>query len=319
MKRFKNISLVYECDQPTLQRAATLANDNRAKLTIVYPVKGLPVGTQELRVGDKPIDIGKLVLQEYKTRLDEVVKSVKSLRVRPATKVLVGDPAMEIIRDVIDQRRDLVMMTAEGKGGLRQRLFGSISTHLMRKCPVPLLVMKPSRRKRFHQILAAIDPDVEGDARDTLNGLILELGLSLSVREDADLHVVHAWTLLGESLLRGRGGMYAAEVDRVVREEREKRCRAVQSLLQRHSVAKCQLHLPKGDAAEAIPRLAAKLRIDVLVMGTVCRTGIPGFIIGNTAERVLDVVDCSVLVVKPEGFVSPVAPLIQSSEGGAFA
>jgi nucleotide-binding universal stress UspA family protein len=42
-------------------------------------------------------------------------------------------------------------------------------------------------------------------------------------------------------------------------------------------------------------------------MGTVCRTGIPGLIIGNTAERVLDVVDCSVLTVKPEGFVSPVA------------
>jgi nucleotide-binding universal stress UspA family protein len=57
------------------------------------------------------------------------------------------------------------------------------------------------------------------------------------------------------------------------------------------------------------------LGIDVLVMGTVCRAGIPGFIIGNTAERVLDAVDCSVLVVKPEGFVSPVAPLI-SGEGG---
>jgi len=67
---------------------------------------------------------------------------------------------------------------------------------------------------------------------------------------------------------------------------------------------------PEGDAAEAIQRLVRKLEIDLLVMGTVCRTGIPGFLIGNTAERVLDVVDCSVLVVKPVGFVSPVAALI---------
>ena len=58
-----------------------------------------------------------------------------------------------------------------------------------------------------------------------------------------------------------------------------------------------------------------KLEIDILVMGTVCRTGIPGFIIGNTAERVLDAVDRSVLTVKPEGFVSPVAPLISAKEG----
>ena len=41
-------------------------------------------------------------------------------------------------------------------------------------------------------------------------------------------------------------------------------------------------------------------------MGTVCRTGIAGFFIGNTAEKTLQQVDCSVLMVKPEGFVSPV-------------
>ena len=44
----------------------------------------------------------------------------------------------------------------------------------------------------------------------------------------------------------------------------------------------------------------------LLVMGTLCRTGIPGFFIGNTAETILNQVDCSVLTVKPKGFVSPV-------------
>lgn len=310
MKRFKNIALVYGCNEATLQRAAMLAKDNRAKLTIVYPIKDLPGGTQQLTVGDKPIDVGKLVLDEYKTRLQEAAKSARSLGVRPATQVLVGDPALEIIRDVIEQRRDLVIMTAEGKGGLKQRLFGTTSTHLMRKCPVPLLVMKPSRRNRFHQILAAIDSEVTGGARDSLNALILELGLSLSAREDADLHVAHAWTMFGESLLRGRSGMCTSDVDRLVREEAKRQRRVIESLLAQHSITGCQLHLSKGDAAEVIPKLVGKLGIDLLVMGTVCRTGIPGFIIGNTAERVLDIVDCSVLVVKPEGFISPVAPLV---------
>jgi len=37
MKRFKNISLIYECVLPTLERAALLAKDNRARLTIVHP------------------------------------------------------------------------------------------------------------------------------------------------------------------------------------------------------------------------------------------------------------------------------------------
>jgi len=310
MKRFKNISLIYECDQSTLERAATLAKDNRAKLTILYPIKELPGGSQQVTVGSRPVDLRKLILGECKSRLDEVAASVRKMGVRPATQVLIGDPGIEVVRDVLEHERDLVIMTAEGAGGAKSRLFGSTSKHLMRKCPVPLFVMKPSRRKHFHRILAAIDPQVTGDARDTLNVLILELAVSMSAREDADLHVVHAWTMFGEAMLRGRGGMFAEDVDRLVREESEKRRRVVQSLLAKHSIARFQLHLPKGDAADAVPRLVSKLEIDLLVMGTVCRTGIPGFLIGNTAERILDEVDCSVLVVKPVGFVSPVAALI---------
>ena len=41
-------------------------------------------------------------------------------------------------------------------------------------------------------------------------------------------------------------------------------------------------------------------------MGTISRTGIPGILVGNTAEKLLERVDCSLLTVKPEGFVSPV-------------
>jgi nucleotide-binding universal stress UspA family protein len=41
-------------------------------------------------------------------------------------------------------------------------------------------------------------------------------------------------------------------------------------------------------------------------MGTVGRTGLPGFFIGNTAEEVLQTATTSVLAVKPAGFESPV-------------
>jgi len=66
-------------------------------------------------------------------------------------------------------------------------------------------------------------------------------------------------------------------------------------------------HLPRSeDVSKAIVSLAKNKNIDLLVMGTVCRTGVAGLIIGNTAEKVLNKVDCSVLTVKPEGFVTPV-------------
>ena len=52
--------------------------------------------------------------------------------------------------------------------------------------------------------------------------------------------------------------------------------------------------------------LVAEVRTDVLIMGPLSRCGEAGFFVANTAESVLGKVDCSVLTVKPEGFVTPV-------------
>jgi universal stress protein E len=54
-----------------------------------------------------------------------------------------------------------------------------------------------------------------------------------------------------------------------------------------------------------INNLAAKKQVDLILMGTVCRTGMTDFFIGNRVENVLQQVVYSMLTVKPEGFVSP--------------
>jgi universal stress protein E len=69
---------------------------------------------------------------------------------------------------------------------------------------------------------------------------------------------------------------------------------------------KYEAYLLKGEAGVLIPELAQAKAVDLIVMGTVSRTGVAGLLIGNTAEKVLRRVDCSVLTVKPEGFISPV-------------
>ena len=80
----------------------------------------------------------------------------------------------------------------------------------------------------------------------------------------------------------------------------------VEALICQHTSGGARVHVVNGMAEFVIPDIAKSENIDLLVMGTVCRTGIPGFFIGNTAEKILDEVDCSVLTVKPETFQSPV-------------
>ncbi|MGE3600210.1 MAG: universal stress protein, partial [Dehalococcoidia bacterium] len=55
-----------------------------------------------------------------------------------------------------------------------------------------------------------------------------------------------------------------------------------------------------------IPDFVVAEGIDLVVMGTVARAGIAGMLLGNTAERILRKLPCSVLTVKPDGFTSPV-------------
>ncbi|MDZ7749444.1 MAG: universal stress protein [Halofilum sp. (in: g-proteobacteria)] len=62
----------------------------------------------------------------------------------------------------------------------------------------------------------------------------------------------------------------------------------------------------QGPAAEVVPTLAQELDAELVVMGTVGRTGIAGLLIGNTAETILERLASSVLAVKPPGFRTPV-------------
>lgn len=306
MKRFKNILLLYECDRVTLDRAAALAKTNRARLTVVQIVRSMPEQWRQMILGGEAVDLQELAIKEYQSRLRQFVVPLKQQGVRVSTRVLVGVPFLEIIREVTVNKRDLVMMTAEGKGSLKERLFGSTSLHLMRKCPCPVWVMKPSRRKRFPRILAAVDPDPEGKTRGSLNATILQLASSLAAQDKAELHVIHAWTLLYENVMRWRGGLTETEIRRCADSAERRHRKALDTLIAKHTDGAAAVHLVEGDADVVIPQFTKTQGVDLLVMGTVCRTGIPGFFIGNTAEKILDEVDCSVLTVKPDAFVSPV-------------
>jgi len=308
MQRFKNILLVDECDRATLDRTAELARNNRARLTVVQVVKEMPPPWRQLSLGGAPLDLQELAIEECRSRLEKFVRPLQQTGIQTSTKVLVGTPFLEIIREVISNQRDFVIMTAEGKGGLKERLFGSTSLHLMRKCPCPVWVMKPTQHRRFPQILAAVDPDPEDSTRDALNATILQLAASLAVQEKAELHVIHAWKLLYENLMRGHGGFTETEIRNCAASEERRHRHTLNALLAQHVEGAATTHLIEGDAEVVIPHFTRIHQIDLLVMGTVCRTGIPGFFIGNTSEVILDEVDCSVLTVKPEGFVSPVKP-----------
>jgi len=232
--------------------------------------------------------------------------------------VKIGIPLVEIIREVIAHDRDLVIKNASGDNRPQGRLFGSTDMHLLRKCPCPVWVLRPEERGKYKRIVAAVDfdPREPDDEETLLNRRILELGGSLALSDFAELHLVHVWEPLAERLIRlWSDDVSESNVITCVERERQQHRAGLERLAselrkwlgaQGCDYLSPQLHVQKGDPRRTIPAVASELRAELLIMGTVARTGIPGFFIGNTAESILYNPGCSVMAVKPEGFVSPV-------------
>lgn len=322
MQRFENILFVSEPeadDTPALERAAELAEHNQARLTLVEVVEKLPAGLALPKSAVSVEDLQSDLIRAAGERLEALAAPWRQ-RIRAQHNVLAGIPFLEIVREVLREGRDLVIKTA-APGGMLDRLFGSEDMHLLRKCPCPVWLARPSEPKPYQRILAAVDMEdaddrQSADERLGLSRQIVEMASALAHSEAAELHVVNAWLAVGESALRsGRGMLPPLEVERYVEGIRLGHQRFLDNL-SRHLAERVGRdttvyveplqHLIKGAARDVIPDLVNDLRADLVVMGTVGRSGIPGFLIGNTAETILSRLNCSVLAVKPKGFVTPV-------------
>jgi len=312
MKRFKNILLFADPNTDVAvssKWALTLAKQNHARLTVVDVLGQLPRDLQSAVTTMTPKELQDIVVKERLKQLEKLAKPARKKGIRISTKVLIGTPFLEIIRDALHNHYDLVIKSAESKTTARQLLFGSTDLHLMRKCPCPVWVIKSSKRKLNARILAAVDPDPSNTEAEELNALIMDLAISLATQERSELHIVHAWKMyVKESYLNLPGSLRPQDAAKMVREERDLHKGRLDKLLSNYDLEAINhhVHLLKGDADQVISQLANKKRVELLIMGTVARTGIPGFLIGNTAEDVLRKVNCSVLTVKPERFVTPV-------------
>ena len=317
MQRFKSIFyLVGEEAAPgrSFTRAVELARDNDARLTVAYVVPHPDA--------PGPLDLDltmvrRMIAARRRDDLERLAATAAEEGIDVGTRILDGPVFLEAIREVVRGGHDLLIKVAEGETGLRARFFGSTDKHLMRKCPAPVWLLDPEQSDRFGVVLAAVDVGETGPS--PLNARIVQLASSLAEREGADFHVVHAWELYGETLLRShRFTLSDHRLEELLRAEaRERRERLLRLLEEEVPGAEARIELRKGDPARVIELGARKIRADILVMGTVARSGIPGLLIGNTAESVLGRVRCSVLTVKPDGFHSPVELEPTSAAPGA--
>jgi nucleotide-binding universal stress UspA family protein len=296
--RFKNIVVVYRNaigDEDALAQASALARRNAAQLTLVEIV-------EDQRLPPN-------YLAERRKHLSRLAASMQSDGTRTDSVLLQGKPFLEIARQVTKAGHDLVIMAAEGDVGFKNLFFGGTSMKLMRKCPCAVWITKPATRSDYNRILAAVDPSEQDAESDRLNASIMELSTSLAEANDSDLHIAHAWELAGHDLELMQSETTAEQREALMGRNEQLHAQSLKRLTDRYDLkdARRQAHLLYGQPAFVLPQFVHENDVDLVVMGTIGRTGVGGFVMGNTAELVLRQVTCAVLTVKPAGFTTPIS------------
>lgn len=309
MQRFKNILAYVNLaldEHPALGRGARLARHNNAKLTVMTVIDEYSEQAHTILRSIHLEDALDTVEREYREQLENMVQPVRDNGLDVETVVRHGSTFVEVIRAALQHQHDLVIKTVSSEGIFHRTFFGSTDMHLLRKCPTPLWLIKPGEPDAFRQILVPLDPNMEHGIKHDLGMNLLKLATSLAEMDGAEMMIVHAWRAYEEEKLRKY--MEPKQFEKYVRtwrQESSNRAWRFVSVFGREIKPK-SLHIVQGEPGFVIPKFAKDHGIDLVVMGTLGRLGQQGMFISDTAERILDRLECSVLAVKPAGFVSPV-------------
>ncbi len=216
------------------------------------------------------------------------------LRASIDTRLLVSEehPLLAIVSEVVSGHADLVIgakRTVHTKDG---RQLGSVARRLLHDCPVPVWLVRATRRAAPRCVLAAADLSEVGDR-------VVRSAAAVANAFGSELHVVHALTMtLDMQMAR------LPEREAMLKHSAAEAGQRISAALEGRPA---EIHVGVTSPTQAVLAGEKRLDPDLVVMGSVARGGVQGFVLGNTAERLLDRLDTSLMVVKPEGFRTPLS------------
>jgi universal stress protein E len=297
-------------ESSAMNKVARLANALEAQVELFHCVYDSDIARSG-RFGSRGIaaDIREIVAQCHR-QLDVAAQSLRARGVRVNTAVRWDAPPHDgIVRQVLRHKPDLLVAQSTRRGRVARLMLTQTDYKLIETCPCPLLLIKTDRPYTNGCIVAAVDPAHAHEKPAALDDAILGAASAISQGLGVVLHVYHArapWAQVVHDSAELRQIPQALESE--IHAEYQQKCETeVIELASRQNVRAEHVHVEEGDASESLPRFATTVAADILVMGAVSRSRAKRVFIGHTAERVLDALDCDVLIAKPADFRSPVS------------
>jgi nucleotide-binding universal stress UspA family protein len=287
--------------EEAIKHGLWLAEKASASITFFAAVD-MPESKLHERKADESSGASAL-LRSGRQALNRLVDSAKQRGLTAKAKLVCGQAWIEIIREVEQYGHDIVIVGTRNAGAVRRLLFGSTAMKLLHNCPCPVWVTRPELRPFPHNILVTSD-------FSPVSELTVKLGLAIGELGGAKVNLLNAADYLLDrkysvGLLHTNTELYHARV----------KAEALQQLTDQltrvaggQPTATVEFHIVEGGvvADTAILEFIERHQIDLLLMGTMARGGLSRVSFGNTAERLVTHVHCSMLAVKPADFKTPI-------------
>ena len=279
-----------------VERALQLAAAGKAKLTFchVFPL--------DAHLWDSvDVESRNRMVRGIRGELDRLVAEAKTSGIDAQWDLRFGKPWLELVRAVQSEGFDLVCVGNRKRHGMGRVMLGSESTQLVLHCPCPVWVVHVTPRTH-RRILAATDLSETG-AEVIRAALCYASGIRHSIENVDVLHIVDTW-------IPSRTQRVGAALS-VIEHEHELLVSEAKNLLAQQVAAVCddlgirdrpEMIVVSGEADRMLWQECTSTDVELLVIGVVGRTGWKGFVIGNTALKLLPELPNSVLAVKPRDF-----------------
>lgn len=294
--------------QPALARAMQLARKSVSKshVTFFLSIYDFSYEMTSMLSIDERDAMRRGVIQQREAWMKEVAQPYVDDSIEFDVKVVWHNrPYEAIVSEVFAGAHDILIKATRKHDVLESVIFTPTDWHLLRKAPCPVLLVKEHEWPENGNVIASVHVGSENPTHIELNDCIVEQLKNLCGRLDATPYLVNSYPVTPANITIELPEFDPSTYSDAVRGHHLKEMKA---LRQKHAIDESQTRVEQGLPEDVIPSVAKKLSAGLVILGTTGRTGISAVFIGNTAEHVIDKINCDVLALKPKGFISPLDP-----------
>lgn len=301
MIKYQNILVVIDPtqeNQVALSRAIFLSQQKQnTSIKALLTIYDFSYEMTSMLSSDEREAMRSAVIADRSEWLAKLIQEYQEQGIDIESKVLWNNRLYEaIINEAVEYHHDLIIKGTHNHPKLQSVIFTPTDWHLIRKTPCPLLLVKNKEWPEHGRILAAVHLGAEDDLHLSLNDRITRYSQDLSKLVDAELHIINAYPPAPANIAIELPDFDPELYNQSVREQHEE---LIDEYVKKYGLKSEYVHLEEGLPDDTIIDKAFDLNAAAVVLGTCGRSGLSGALIGNTAEHVIDQLDCDLLALRP--------------------